>query len=83
VRNCDEMSLFIGREGPKNVFEGHNHRPKTFEKCFVCGADHRPKLLVQFGLYNPDYTWIPETYDYGVDQRETWDFVYGECWFGF
>jgi len=26
---------------------------------------------------------IPETYDYGMDQRETWDFVYGECWFGF
>ena len=29
------------------------------------------------GLY------IPEKYDYDVDQRETWDFVYGECWFGF
>jgi len=26
---------------------------------------------------------IPKTYDYGVDKRETWDFVYGECWFRF
>jgi len=25
---------------------------------------------------------ILEKYDYGVYQRETWDFVYGEGWFG-
>jgi len=30
----------------------------TVKKRFVCGADHRPKLLVQSRLYNPDYTWI-------------------------
>ena len=27
--------------------------------------------------------YIPEKYDYDVNQRETWDFVYGECRFGF
>jgi len=24
---------------------------------------------------------IPEKYDYGVYQRETWDFMYGKGWF--
>jgi len=59
--------LFIGDEGLKNVWEAIiivkkrvNHHPKTFEKRFVCGTYHRPKLLVQSRLYNPDYTWIPD-----------------------
>ena len=32
----------------------------TVQKRFVCGADHQPKLMMQSGLNNPDYTWIPD-----------------------
>ena len=66
--------LFIGEGGLKKRVGSHNynkknvwkhvfwlyHHPKTFEKRFVCGADYRPKLLVQSGLYILDYTWISD-----------------------
>jgi len=49
VRNCEEMKHIYRGGRDQKRWERHqcsqktcNHRPKTFNKRFVCGADHRP-----------------------------------------
>jgi len=68
VRNCEEMRLFIGREGPKTCLKTIITVKKRVKTRFytwipvknvLLVVQTRPKLLVQSGLYNPDYTWIP------------------------
>ena len=42
VRNCEDLKPIYKEGGTKNVFESHSYSQKTFAKCFLCGADHRP-----------------------------------------
>ena len=70
VRNCKEMSLFIGREGKKKGVKAINAVKKrvktrfltwpTFENVFFVVQTINQKLLVQSIKYISEYTYIPD-----------------------
>jgi len=76
VKKCAEAIITSKKRVKTRFFD-----LPTIQKRFVCGADHRPNLLVQFRMYNPDFIFRKNTIMAWT--KGNLGLCVCECWFRF